>query len=148
MTIFQSVLNSDKAFRDLHKMKIGLISDTHNDIGRTKKAINIFKSRDVDLIIHSGDLTSAKMLELFQGFNCKFVLGNMDFDIKTINKESNRLGFDTVNHTCEIKINGKLIFVIHGNDVPVFREAVASGRYDYIIKGHTHYFENYVSNNA
>jgi len=36
--------------------------------------------------------------------------------------------------------------VFHGHDVPMYREAVASGKYNYIIKGHTHNFENYISN--
>jgi len=27
----------------------------------------------------------------------------------------------------------------------MYRRALASGKYDYVIKGHTHYFENYVS---
>jgi len=35
--------------------------------------------------------------------------------------------------------------VFHGNDVPQFRAAMASGEYDYVIKGHTHMFENYVA---
>ncbi len=129
-------------------MKIGIISDTHNDIEYTKKALDIFISKNVDLIIHSGDLTSYKMLKLFQGLNCKFVLGNMDFDVEGINKESKRLGFDSIDYTCEITVDNKEIFVIHGNNVPVFRKAILSGKFDYIIKGHTHSFENYVSNNV
>lgn len=127
-------------------MKIGIISDTHNDFETTQKAIDIFKENDVNLIIHAGDITSYKMLRLFDGLNCRFVLGNMDFDIANINKESLRLGFDTVEYSCEIVINGKIILVMHGNNVPVFRNAVSSGKYNYIIKGHTHKFENYISN--
>jgi len=38
--------------------------------------------------------------------------------------------------------------VFHGNNVPLYRQAVASGKFNYIIKGHTHYFENYVSNDV
>ncbi len=129
-------------------MKIGLISDTHNDVEMTKKAIEIFKSHDVKMIIHSGDLTSPKMLHLFVGIECKFVLGNVDLDIELINNEARGLGFGTVERTCDLKIDNKRILVIHGNDVSIFRKAVASGEYDYIIKGHTHFFENYVSNNA
>ena len=47
-------------------MKIGIISDTHNNIALTKKAIEIFGEKDVEFIIHAGDLTSPKMLELFK----------------------------------------------------------------------------------
>lgn len=129
-------------------MKIGILSDTHNNLEITRRAIDIFKSHVVDIIIHSGDLSSPKMLSLFEGLNCKFVLGNMDLDVELLNAEAERLGFGPVEHTCEINISGKRILVLHGNDVPEFRRAVASGNYDYIIKGHTHCFENYISNRA
>ena len=49
---------------------------------------------------------------------------------------------------CAIEADGKKIIVFHGNDVPLFRTAVASGEYDYVIKGHTHMFENYVAGNT
>ena len=47
-----------------------------------------------------------------------------------------------------IEIEEKKIIIFHGYNVPMFREAVASGEYNYIIKGHTHFFENYTSNNT
>jgi predicted phosphodiesterase len=53
-----------------------------------------------------------------------------------------------VEYTCDIKIGDKRILVLHGNDVPVFRKACECSEYDYIIKGHTHTFENYIRNNA
>jgi len=129
-------------------MKIGLLSDTHNNIEITKKAIEIFKSNGVDIIIHSGDISSPKMLGLFKGRNCRFVLGNVDIDVELLNEKAGQMGFGPVEYTCDIKAGNKRILVLHGNDVPVFRKAVESGEYDYIIKGHTHFFENYIRNNT
>ncbi len=54
----------------------------------------------------------------------------------------------SIEESAEFTLDGKSIVVFHGNNVPLFREAVSSGKYDYIIKGHTHFFENYVSNEA
>ncbi len=129
-------------------MKIGILSDTHNNIELTEKAISIFEQQSVSLIIHAGDLTSPKMLDLFKGKNCKFVLGNGDIDEEEINARSESLGFGAVKKTNEFTEAGKRFIVFHGNDVPLFRSSVASGKYDYIIKGHTHHFEDYISNNA
>ncbi len=129
-------------------MKIGIISDTHNNIEMAEKAIKIFVSKKADMIVHAGDLTSPKMLELFKNQKCRFVLGNGDIDVEFINKKSQELGFGEVNPFCEMDIDGKKIFVFHGNDVALFRNVVASGKYNYIIKGHTHSFENYVLNNT
>lgn len=129
-------------------MKIGIIADTHNDLEMTKHACDVFKSNNVDFVIHAGDLSSPKIIKLFTEFQCKFVLGNSDIDIDILNNECRNLGFDCMENMCELNIENKKVLVMHGNIVPVFREAVASGKYDYIIKGHTHHFENYIRNNT
>ena len=129
-------------------MVIGIIADTHNDIEMTEKAIDYLRTRNVDMILHAGDITSPRLLDLFRGINCRFVLGNSDIDADLLNTKAAELGFGTVDQFCDFVTGGKRFLVFHGNDVPKFREAVASGVYDYIIKGHTHIFENYVSNNT
>ncbi len=126
-------------------MKIGIISDTHNDIELVRKAIEIFGEKKVDLIVHAGDITSPKMLSLFKGFKCKFVLGNGDIDVEDLNAESEKLGFDRIEKYVTFSADGKKIIAFHGNDIPFFRQAVASGEHDYVIKGHTHIFENYLT---
>jgi uncharacterized protein len=127
-------------------MKIGIISDTHNDVEMVKKAVEIFKARKVDLVVHAGDFTSAKILELFKGLPCRFVLGNCDLDADSIRSTSEELGFGCVEKSCDFTMDGKRILLFHGNDIPLFRNAASSGKYDYIIKGHTHTFENYLLN--
>lgn len=129
-------------------MKIGIISDTHNNIDMTKKAMDVFNKHEVELIIHAGDLTSPKILNTLVGIPCKFVLGNADIDIEILNDMANELGIDKPEKYCDLRIGDKRILVLHGDDVRIFRDAVLSGRYNYIIKGHTHHFENYVSNNT
>ncbi len=126
-------------------MKIGLISDTHNDIEMIEHAIEVFKQRNVDMVIHAGDLTSASLIPLFKDMHCKFVLGNCDIDVDQINSVASECGFGCVESYCEFTADDKKFMVFHGNDVPLFRKAVSSGKYDYIIKGHTHIFENYTS---
>jgi len=129
-------------------MRIGIISDTHNNLELTRKALDIFRKHKIELLIHAGDLTSPLMLREFREFKCRFVLGNGDIDIETLNCESENLGFGCIEDSCKFRADNKNFIVFHGNNVPMFREAVASGQYDYIIKGHTHFFENYISNNA
>lgn len=129
-------------------MKIGLISDTHDNLEFTKKACSVFKNKKVDIIIHAGDFTSPDIIKLFSEFKCRFVFGNADGDVEGINEECRNSGIDCPGESCEIDAGGKKILALHGYNVPLFREAVASGKYAYIIKGHTHYFEDYVRNNA
>ena len=128
-------------------MLIGLMSDTHNDIEATKKAIAIFQSRGIKTIIHAGDITSPRMLHYLKEFECYIVLGNGDLiDSEEIDVTANELGMKSVDLKAEFELAGKKFLVFHGHNVPMYREAVASGKYNYIIKGHTHHFENYISN--
>ncbi len=129
-------------------MKIGIISDTHNNIELTRKAVTIFRENGVELIVHAGDLTSPKMMELFSDFSCKIVLGNGDIDVEDICSICSEMGFGSIENKCIFEAGGKRIIAFHGDNVAMFREAVVSGEYDYIIKGHTHHFENYISNNT
>ncbi len=129
-------------------MKIGIISDTHNTIELTRKAVEIFRDNHVELIVHAGDLTSPRMLELFSEFPCKIVLGNGDIDVEEICSMCRDMGFGSIGERSVFEAGGKRIIVFHGDNVGMFRKAVLSGQYDYIIKGHTHFFENYVTNNT
>ena len=129
-------------------MLIGILSDTHNNVRRTIDALNIFKECGVGIVLHVGDITSVDMLALFNGFNAKFVFGNEDKNQEELNNESLSLGFGLIERQLVFEVDGKKFIMFHGFDVPFFRECVASSYYDYIIKGHTHFFENYISNKS
>jgi len=128
-------------------MLIGIMADTHNDIEAMKKALSIFHERNIKVLVHAGDITSPRMLDYLKGFDCYVVLGNGDLiDSEEIDMKVQSLGMRPVNDRVEFEYAGKKFLVFHGHNVPMYREAVASGKYNYIIKGHTHHFENYISN--
>lgn len=130
-------------------MLVGIIADTHNDIEATERALTVLRERGIEVVIHAGDITSPRMLQYLQGFDCYVVLGNGDMiDSDDINEKASSLGMRPVKDRIEFVIDSKKFVVFHGNDVPMYRKAVASGEYDYIIKGHTHEFENYILNGA
>ena len=56
---------------------IAIVSDTHENIPLIRKAIDVIKSKNVDLIIHCGDVVSPSTLKEFEGFPFKFVLGKL-----------------------------------------------------------------------
>lgn len=130
-------------------MLVGILSDTHDEEEMTMKALAQFRRRGADLLIHAGDIMSAEMLRLFKDFPARFVLGNEDKDVAGLNEESLRLGFGPIERQTVFEAGGKSFLMLHGesSDVPLFRRAVASGEYNYIVKGHTHSFENYIAAN-
>lgn len=61
-------------------MLIGLISDTHDHIPHLKKAIEIFREKEVELVLHAGDYCSPFMIPHFEGLKLKGIFGNNDGD--------------------------------------------------------------------
>lgn len=59
-------------------MKIGIISDTHDDVGHAKLAIEVFKKESVDCVFHLGDFVSPPIIRLFEGIKLVAVFGNND----------------------------------------------------------------------
>jgi putative phosphoesterase len=62
-------------------LKIGIISDTHDDLNSVDSAISIFNREKVSLIVHAGDFIFPGVVERFRKReSAKFigVLGNND----------------------------------------------------------------------
>jgi putative phosphoesterase len=47
-------------------MKIGIISDTHDDIENVQRAIDLFGREEVKLIIHAGDFVFPGIIDEFK----------------------------------------------------------------------------------
>lgn len=117
---------------------IGLISDTHEQIEEVKKAVDIFKEKKVDFVIHAGDIISAGTLKLYSGLNMKFIFGNNDGDKNKLNEIAKKYGFEPITETKEFTYKKKKFFVYHGTDSTILDDAIKNQEYDYIITGHTH----------
>ena len=98
--------------------RIGIISDTHGTVHP-----NIFKAfKDVDLIIHAGDIVGEEVLaELSTISEVVAVSGNMDTGLfsKKLNEE------------IDMEVDGIKINISHKTEIPV-------KGYNIVIRGHTH----------
>ena len=69
-------------------MIVGIISDTHDNLAGLQKAIQIFKERKIEMLIHCGDWVSPFTLEFFDremkdlNVPIKSVVGNNPGDTK------------------------------------------------------------------
>ena len=59
-------------------MKIGVMSDTHDNLTNLISAVDTFRRLGIDTVIHCGDLTSLEMVSHFAGFRVIYIMGNMD----------------------------------------------------------------------
>jgi uncharacterized protein len=119
-------------------MKIGIISDSHDQRERILEAIAFFNREHVELVVHCGDWVSPFSAARFSALKCpiKGVFGNNDGD-KAMHRERNKF-VEYFDDALEAEIGGRKIFVAHGHKPKAVEEAVKSGKYDAVFSGHTH----------
>jgi putative phosphoesterase len=118
-------------------MKIGIISDTHDNLPQIKKAVEIFNREKVELVLHAGDFVSPFIFLEFKNLNCplKGVFGNNDGDKLYLREKFKGIG-ELYPAPYSAKINNKNIIMLHKEKLI---DALAeSQKYDVIIYGHTH----------
>ena len=120
-------------------MKIGVISDTHDQRGMILKAIELFNKEKVGLVVHCGDWVAPFSAARFKTLNCpvKGVFGNNDGDKKT-HRERNGSFIGYYDEKMELSVEGRKIFVTHGHLPGLVETALKSGKYDAVFSGHTH----------
>lgn len=119
-------------------MIVGVLSDTHDELARTRAAVDLLRSRGAEVLIHCGDLIGPEIVEICSVLPFYFVFGNWDADMTAILEEAAR------NHgaTClgwggEILLAGKRIAVVHGHLTMDLRPLLEAGP-DYLFSGHSH----------
>ena len=116
-------------------MVLGVMSDTHDHLDNVKKALTLFKDRNVDIVVHCGDIISPFCLDLLNKSTLEWLggLGNNDGEVEILIKRADgRLSKEPK----EIEIAQKKILIKHYHH---FVDDIAkSGRYHLILYGHTH----------
>ncbi len=120
-------------------MRIGIISDTHNNLIGADDAVSILKSEKIDTVFHCGDVTSCEVIDLFKDFCVHLVWGNCDRDTIAIQFSIELcIPGSSVGQTYFDHIDSKSIAMVHGNDEGLLYKLIESGSYDYVFHGHTH----------
>ena len=100
----------------VHVMKIGLISDTHDNIRNIQKVIISFNDIQVRVVIHAGDIVSPGTVEAFDGMRLIGVLGNNDLQIHELTDAFDRIGGQLNGEFCEIEQDNLIFAVYHGTN--------------------------------
>lgn len=120
-------------------MKIGILSDTHNDIANLSTALVMFHQEGINQIIHCGDLTDPQTAKYFEGFQVTYVYGNIDSSIEEISriwKDQNNNNW--VGELFCGEIGGEQIAITHGHIDGQINSLAISGKFKYVFHGHTH----------
>ena len=118
-------------------MKIGIISDTHDNLPQIRKAVKVFNREKVDLVFHAGDFVSPFTALEFKNLNSPLygVFGNNDGDKLYLKEIFKGIG-EIYPAPYETNIDHKNIIMLHREKL--IDALVESLKYDVIIYGHTH----------
>ena len=121
-------------------MKIGVISDSHDNLPNIRKAVQVFSTNGVEALIHGGDFCSPFTIAEFKplaekGVKMHAVFGNNDGDRVLLAKRGE--GFITfADGSLSVTLGGKRIVVLHYPDLG--EDLFRLGAYDLVIYGHNH----------
>ena len=114
-------------------MLIGVLSDTHDNLPKVRRALAIFKERRVEAILHAGDIVAPFTMRLLMrsGLPLIAVFGNNDGEHKGLRKVCETI-YDAPHI---LQLGGRKIVLAHEPEVLV--PALTSGA-DLVIHGHNH----------
>ncbi len=114
-------------------MKIGVLSDSHDNLAKIEEAVKFFNNKKVKFVFHAGDFVAPFTIPKFKKLNCPWlgVLGNNDGEEKGLLRVSDGR---IKRAPLRIKINQRRITLVHDISLITLEKEDA----DLIICGHTH----------
>lgn len=118
-------------------MRIGVVSDTHNNLKNVRRIVELFNGSGIEHVIHTGDITQAKTIDAFANLEMPMsgVFGNNDVERETLLPAIARCGFQFFEPPFKIRWHGREIIVVHD---PLEFEGHLAPEYDLALHGHTH----------
>ncbi|MGD9128924.1 MAG: metallophosphoesterase [Candidatus Woesebacteria bacterium] len=126
-------------------MKIGIFSDSHDNIENLNKADAVFQENEIKQAFFCGDLVSPFVLKFIKDwpFPIKAVFGNNEGDHWGIAGRLKKYSITNIEYPArgifwEEKFAGIKIAVFHGDSQEITKNLIDSGNYDLVLTGHTH----------
>jgi putative phosphoesterase len=119
-------------------MRLGLVSDTHDDIAAARAAAAQFASEGIATVAHLGDVVAPFTLAPFEEFSLHHVRGNNEGEAALWRAVD---GLDDGTHhgdAAALDVGGRSVALYHGTSAVLVDALVDSGDYDYVCHGHTH----------
>ena len=128
-------------------MKIGVVSDTHNNLRNIEIIINLFNDEKVSIVIHTGDITNANTLEQFSKLNSELigVYGNNDRNESGLKEVAQKNNFKFQEPPRRLNLFDREIVVFHEPD-NIDQFLSENKLIQVVLYGHTHRYENNTKN--
>lgn len=121
-------------------MKVGIISDTHDNLPMTDKAIETLNREGAEIVLHAGDYVAPFTVIRFKQLRAKLigVFGNNDGDHELLKKRFADIKTAEIRgNFAEVKVEGLKIALLHGEE-GLLQSLIDSQGYDVVVHGHSH----------
>jgi len=125
--------------------KIGIISDTHDNLPAVDRCLEELRARGVTTLIHAGDIIAPFTLRriLERGFRFLGVFGNNDGEVVILSRMAREHGIVLTHQPLVTQVEGLSLLVMHGIPSPqetkdLVTKLASGGTFDVIVYGHTH----------
>ncbi|MCE9590840.1 MAG: metallophosphatase family protein [Planctomycetes bacterium] len=122
-----------------------MLSDSHGQVGITRRAVGLLVSQQADLILHMGDIGSPTVLDALvvarpgsdQPLLVRVVFGNVDFDREDLAAHGRAIGLNIDDPVGVVSFEGGELVFTHGDDGRALSDAIGR-KVRYLCHGHTH----------
>ena len=119
-------------------MLVGIISDSHDAIEPTKRAVEILQQHGVKMLFHCGDIIDDPIIEICAKIPLQFVFGNHDSDMtRILENAATKYSATCLGWSGIVHLAGKTIGLVHGH-LSSDLLPLLDQRPDYIFSGHFH----------
>ncbi|MEY3143836.1 MAG: hypothetical protein RLY21_2329 [Planctomycetota bacterium] len=120
--------------------RLGILSDTHGDATRARRAVELLRAGGATHIIHLGDVGSESVLDHLAGIDATVVFGNCD-DARSLRRYAEFLGIAVAHPAAVIEVKAGAramrIGITHGHLLDEI-EQLFRAEVDILLHGHTH----------
>lgn len=115
---------------------LGILSDSHSEIERTRRAIKLLQHAGATEFIHCGDVEIEQVLDLFAGLPAHVTFGNCD-PSGVLGRYAASIDLDAQHPSGELHVDGRRVAFTHGDNARLLSRILAE-RPDFLLHGHTH----------
>lgn len=119
-------------------MRIGIISDTHDNLRNLDTALDILEEEGISLLLHCGDLSGPGVVEALSDFDVWIARGNVDRHPELEQTVMEALGKGRLAERHHLNLEGHSALLVHGHREGELRKLISAGDYAYVFHGHTH----------
>ena len=121
-------------------MKLGILSDTHNNIPNLLKALQVFKAEGISQLLHCGDMADMLTARQMTGYDVIYVKGKTESSAEAVSYNVWELNprKEIPGDVYEGELCGVRHAATHGHISGRLNKLIRSRRYKYVFHGHTH----------